>query len=310
MPLALWTDGLSGPPPLAGGTRRDSAWLRCRLACVGTSERLEVTLLPGTRALLAAHGRELPQRDDLCGAFCGALALRAAGIEAGGGEGIDQDAVALAARSVISPPPATGVLPLGESGRRDYRLSLPVIEDPALSGTTATGLCRAVEELSTGQLAAIPYSGPWSASALGELFEVAAGLERPVTLVANLATRQLWGARPRTDQLLGYLFDGEQAGPAADWDVGHFACVIGRVRGPAGILYGVADTYPSLGGGGLHLQPQERLALALERPEMPPGGLIVIAFAQDAPAVRAGAGTLGLNEALWDNGTVTREMLR
>ena len=59
-------------------------------------------MLPGARALLAAHGPELPQRDDLCGAFCGALALRAAGIEGGGGEGIDQDAVALAAGSVIS----------------------------------------------------------------------------------------------------------------------------------------------------------------------------------------------------------------
>jgi hypothetical protein len=199
---------------------------------------------------------------------------------------------------------------LGESGRRDYRLSLPVIEDPALSGTTASGLCRALEELSAGQLATIPYRGPWGASALGGLFEVAAALQRPVTLVANLATRQLWGARPRTDQLLGYLFDGEQAGPAADWDVGHFACVIGRVRGPTGILYGVADTYPSLGGRGLHLQPQERLALALERPDMPPGGLIVIAFTEEAPAVRAAAASMGLNEALWDNGTVIREMLR
>jgi hypothetical protein len=211
---------------------------------------------------------------------------------------------------VISPPRAAGALPSGESGRRDYRLSLPVIEDPALSGTTAAGLCRALEELSGGQLAAIPYSGVWSASAVGGLFEVLAGLRCPVTLVANLATGQLWGALPRTDQLLGYLFDGEQAGPAADWDVGHFACVIGRVRGPTGILYGVADTYPSLGGRGLHLQPQERLALALERPEMAPGGLIVIASAEEAPAVRAAAAATGLNEALWDNGTVTREMLR
>jgi hypothetical protein len=277
---------------------------------MGTSQRLEISLLGGARALLAAHGRELPQRDDLCGAFCGALGLRAAGISGGGGEGIDQDAVALAAGSVISPPRATGALPLGESGRRDYRLSLPVIEDPALSGTTASGLCRALEQLSAGQLAAIPYSGPWSPSALDGLFEVAAGLQRPVTLVANLATRQLWGARPRTDQLLGYLFDGERAGPAADWDVGHFACVFGRVRGPSGILYGLADTYPSLGGRGLHLQPQERLALALERPDMAPGGLIVIAFTEEAAAVRAGAAAMGLNEALWDNGTVVREMLR
>ena len=86
--------------------------------------------------------------------------------------------------------------------------------------------------------------------------------------------------------------------------------MIGRVQGPAGILYGVADTYPSLGGGGLHLQPQERLALALQRPDMPPGGLIVIAFAEEAAAVRGGAAAMGLTEALWDNGTVIRETLR
>ncbi|MFI5004964.1 MAG: DUF6885 family protein, partial [Solirubrobacterales bacterium] len=42
---------------------------------------LEIALLPGARELLALHARELPQRDDLCGAFCGALALGAAGIE-------------------------------------------------------------------------------------------------------------------------------------------------------------------------------------------------------------------------------------
>jgi len=273
-------------------------------------ERLEITLLPGARALLASHGRELPQRDDLCGAFCGALALHAAAIEDRSRTAIDQDTVALAAGTVVSPPRPHGELPLGEPGRRDYRLSLPVIEDAALSGTTAAGLCEAVEELSEGQLAAIPYGGKWSASGLAGLFDLAAGLQRPVTLVANLATRQLWGARPSADQLLGYLLDGARDGPAADWDVGHFACVIGRVRGPGGSLYVVADTYPSLGSRGLHLQPQERLALALERPGMPPGGLIVIPFAEEAAAVRAGAAALGLSEGLWDNGTISRETQR
>jgi hypothetical protein len=86
--------------------------------------------------------------------------------------------------------------------------------------------------------------------------------------------------------------------------------VIARVRGPRGNLYGLADTYPSLGSGGIHLQPQERLAVALQRPEMPAGGVIVIASAEDAPAVRSGAGALDLIEGVWDNGTVTAEMLR
>jgi Family of unknown function (DUF6885) len=270
---------------------------------------LDLTLLPGARALLAVHGRELPQRDDLCGAFSAALALRAAGINDHEGQPLDQDTVALAAGSFVSTLQDRGSLPLGEQGRRDYRLSLPSIADPAVSGTTAAGLVHAVERLSSGRLAAIPYSGPWTAATLGGLFDVVSALGGPVALVANFATRHLWGAHAAPDQLLDYLLDGEQVGPPPDWDVGHFACLIGRVRGPGGSLYGVADTYPSLGSRGLHLQPAERLAAALERRDMPAGGMIVIAVAEDAPIVRAGADALGLAEGLWDNGTVMPEAL-
>jgi Family of unknown function (DUF6885) len=272
--------------------------------------RLELTLLPGARELLAVHARELPQRDDLCGAFCGALALRAAGIEVRDGGPIDQDAVALAAGSVVSALSAPDSLPAGETGRRDYRLPLPLAEDPSVSGTTAVGLVGAIEELSGGRLAAIPLCGPWTAGTLDGLFEVAAALEHPLTLVANFASHHLWGSRAGADQLIGYLLDGQPVGPPPDWDVGHFACLFGRVQGPAGSLYGVADTYPSLGRGGIHLQPRERLAAALERRDMPAGGMIAIAFAEDAPALRAGAGAIGLLEGVWDNGTVAPEMLR
>lgn len=266
---------------------------------------LDMTLLPGARTLLAVHARELPQRDDLCGAFCGALALRAAGFDDHEGEPVDQDAMALAAGSVVSRFRDISILPFEEQGRRDYRLSLPLVEDPAASGTTAAGLLAAVTQLSGGRLVAIPYSGPWTAATLGGLFDRAASLQRPVTLLANFATHHLWGGRPRADQLLDYLFDGEPAGPPPDWNAGHFACVIGRVRGPAGSLYGIADTYPSLGAGGVHLQPEQSLAAALERRDMPAGGMLVIAFAEDTPAIRSGAAALGLVEGLWDNGTAT-----
>jgi hypothetical protein len=273
------------------------------------SQTLSMTLLPGARDLLAAHARELPQRDDLCGAFCGALALRAAGIDRHDGEPLDQDAVALAAGSVVSGLRDAGTLPHGEGGRRDYRVALPLIDDADVSGTTAAGLLDAIDRLSDGTLAAIPYSGPWSEDTLAGIFDLAAALERPVTLVANFATRHLWGARATVAQLLGYLLDGEQDGPPADWDVGHFACVVGRVRGPGGSLYAVADTYPALGDGGVHLQPRERLATALERRDLPAGGMMVIASAQDGASVRSGADALGLREGIWDNGTVTRETL-
>jgi hypothetical protein len=111
------------------------------------------------------------------------------------------------------------------------------------------------------------------------------------------------------NQLLGYLFEGTQDGPPPDWDVGHFACVFGRVRGPRGSLYCVADTYPALGIEGVHVQPQERLAAALDRRDMPAGGMLVVVSAGDAETVRSGANAAGLVEGMWDNGTVTPETL-
>jgi hypothetical protein len=286
-------------------------------ASVAGGARAELILLAGARELLAAHQAALPQRDDLCGAFCGALALHAgnagqaaaAGAVAEAGEVLDQDAVALAAGSVVSRLADSAHLPHGEGSRRDYRLALPLIEDGALSGTTAAGLVRAIDGLSGGALAAIPYAGPWSAETLSGLFEeVLAELQRPVSVVANIATRHLWGSRASAAQLLAYLLDGELQGPAPDWDVGHFVCVFASVRGRRGRLYCLADTYPSLGSRGVHLQPQERLALALRRPGMAAGGMVVVVGREDAAGVRAASRELGLEEEAWDNGSVMAQI--
>ncbi len=267
-------------------------------------ESIDVKLLPGARALLDAHALELPQKDDLCGAFCGALALAAAGIRERDGEPLDQDAVAIAAGSLVSRVPDTEILPAGETGRRDYRLEMELIDDGSRSGTTASGVITAIDLLSRGGLAAIPLSGPWTERTLDGLFDAVALLERPVTLLANLHTGYLWGGRSSPTHILGYLFAGvAHAGPHADWQVGHFTCLIARADGPGGRLYAVADTYPSLGNRGLHVQPSELLAAAIARRERPAGGLIVVCFTEDAPAVRAAAADLGLSEGIWDNGT-------
>jgi hypothetical protein len=269
--------------------------------------QLELTQLPGSRALLAEHAAELPQRDDLCGAFCGALALRAAGIKLWRDEAVDQDAVAQAAGTVVSRVPDLASLPHGEPGRRDYRIAPPLIDDGAVSGTNCAGVVGAIGELSGEGLAAIPCAGPWTAPALDGMFDLLAALSHPASLIANVATKHLWGGAARADQLLAHLLDGADDGAAPDWDVGHFVCVVARTRGPAGALYAIADTYPSLGRDGVHAQPRERLALALQRPQMAPGGAIAVVAAADAAAVRAGARALGLEEGVWDNGSVTAE---
>jgi hypothetical protein len=267
---------------------------------------MQLELLPGARELLALHERELPQRDDLCGAFCGALALRAAGIDSAAGEPLDQDTVALAAGSVVAS--THGSLPHGERGRRDYRLQIPVIDDSAISGTTAAGVQRALQELGGGELQALPFAGPWDASTVDGLFALLARSQRPASLIANLATHHLWGSHASVSQLLAYVCDGTLEGPQPDWHVGHFVCVVGRIAGPAGNLYALADTYPSLGDRGVHLQPRERLAAALERRDMPAGGVLALLTAGDAERVRDGATGLGLREEIWDNGSATADL--
>ena len=89
--------------------------------------------------------------------------------------------------------------------------------------------------------------------------------------------------------------------------MGHFVVVVGRVEGPAGSLYAIADTYPALGDRGVHLQPRERLAAALERGDMPEGGMLVVVVCAGRGAdARGRRDRLGLREAIWDNGTVPR----
>lgn len=274
----------------------------------GEQASLKTVLLPGARALLERHARELPQRDDLCGAFCGALALNAAGLErTPAGEPLDQDAVAIAAGSIVSVGRDPDTLPAGETGRRDYRLEIPTIDDPEISGTTAAGVAEAIPALSSGAIEALTYAGPWTAQTLRGLFDAAARAEQAVTLLANLATHHLWGGHPTAAQLLAYLYDGADDGPAPDWDVGHFVCVVARTEGPGGRLYTVADTYPALGDHGVHLQPEERLAAAIARPDKPAGGMIAAVAAPDAPRLRAAAAALGLEERLWDNGTIAEQ---
>ncbi len=266
---------------------------------------LGATLLPGARALLAAHAEEIPQRDDLCGAFCGALAMRAAGIARVGGEVLDQDTVAVAAGSIVSDSRDPDTLPEGETGRRDYRLEIPGIDDPEISGTTAAGVVDAIAELGGGEIVPIPISGPWTPETLTGMFDLALSFQEPVTLIANLATHHLWGGHPNGVQILDQLYEGGEQGPPADWDVGHFTCVAGRIEGPGGSLYLVVDTYPALGNRGIHLQPTGRLADAIDRRDKPAGGIIAVVSEREAGPLREGAGALGLREEIWDNGTVT-----
>ena len=164
---------------------------------------MQFTPIPGAERLVGLHAAELPQKDELCGAFWGTLAFRLAGITLHGAE-VDQDAIGLEAGAILSagePEP----LPYGDPGRRDYRAAFPTVEDSALSGTSAVGLVHALRELAGDSAAIIPIAGPWTPAAVRALLDATEVRQEPCTLIANLATRHLWGSRPGPAAAFAYL---------------------------------------------------------------------------------------------------------
>jgi hypothetical protein len=269
---------------------------------------LETHLVPDVERLLALHVAELPQKDELCGPFWGTLALRLFGHTATpSGEAIDQDAVALEAGTVLSPPPRLDSLPPGEPGRSDYRLDLPTDASAAASGSSVAGVARAVHALSDGAIEAIPVAGPWDREAVLTVMSIAVAEPTVCLIMANVSTVLLWGSRPSPPQIVAYLHTGDASGgPPPDWDVGHFVALLGVVTGKRGTLVVTADTYGSLGWDGVHLQPVEQVSSSLHRGGTNAGGIIVFVGADRSSSVAAELKKARFVMEMWDNGSVDR----
>lgn len=255
-----------------------------------------VAAVPGPPDLALLHKRALPQKDQLCGPFWGALALTAFGHPTG------TEAVAQRAGTVLAEGDPAGWLPPGASPRTDYAAPLPTTADEARAGTSATGLARAVEELCDGDLSVVPVGGPWTAETVAHFVEAASSAPGCV-LVANGRTGRLWGSRPDPALLLDHLLGGADGAPAPDWDAGHFLQVLAVVRGPGGALVALRDTYPTLGWGGHHLQPAEAVAAALERGDGAEGGVLCVCAASAAGTMRGRFERAGFTLRHWNNGT-------
>ena len=261
---------------------------------------MDVALLSGAERIAALQAEERQQKDNLCGCFWASLVLRAHGFSE-----VDQDAVAVRAGSLL-PHPSDEDVPPGARPRQDYRLPIPVVDDHDVTGTGEPGLARAIGELSGGSLVAVPVAGPWTAGSVLALFS-AAGEEPGAALVANVRTGCFWGSRAPVASLLEALAGRDVDGPPPDWDVGHFVTLAGLVRGPAGALVLVGDTYQELGWRGYYLQPAAAVAAALARGDGREGGVLCVCPAAAEEALRARLAAAGFDLRHWDNGTPDRE---
>jgi hypothetical protein len=258
----------------------------------------------GPPVLASLHAAELPQKDQLCGAFWGSLALRALGFAEAGGAPVDQDAVAREAGTTLAGGDPAQWVPPGASPRGDHRLTFPEAGDEA-SGTAAPGVARAIDVLSGGALRAVPVAGPWDAGRIVVLLRELEGLGEAVVPIANVRTSAFWGSHADPGLLLAVLAGREAAEPPPpDWDVGHFVGLAVLLEGSGGALVVVRDTYRALGAAGYHAQPAGALAAALRRDDGKEGGVLCVIASVEADRLESRLRALGFDVRHWDNGSV------
>jgi hypothetical protein len=264
--------------------------------------RLDAT---GTDLIGGLQTSWMPQKDGCCGPFWGAIALRAFGIERFEDEAVDQDLLAVQSGTTLDDEgdPYEALPPRSEP-RLDYRLPLPVADHPAASGTSAHAVADGIERVGEGQVSVLPVAGPWTPESVEALLDTVAEVTPDAVLIANWATRHLWGSHPTPQALLAHLAGRDDVGgPPAEWDVGHFANLVGLLRGPGRSFVVVRDSYPSLGWEGHHLQPPTAAAAALRRGDGKEGGVLVALRAQAGDEMERRLEERGFELRHWNNGT-------
>ncbi len=255
--------------------------------------------IPATaRRVLASQIRERQQKDELCGPFWVAAIVAALT-----GRQVSQDEAAIAAGTLLTAGGGLlSDLPPGAASRTDYEQAIRTTPDSSLAGTSPRGIVRAVSALSAGQVTAIPVCGPWTEEGVGRLADLV--LDQPDTVaILNVATRYLWNSHASLPDIAGYLDGARPACAPSEWQVGHYVAIVGSLASDYRRVLLCADTYPSLGAGGVHWQAPDGLAAALRRPAEPTsGGVIVAVPAARETEVRAWAADVALEVGYWDNG--------
>ncbi len=307
-------------------------------AADGRIGRRFARLFPGERlvpvdraeAMAAVFDTLGPQRPATCGAYVLSYLFPALGFREHAGHDLrDEDYLAhLSAVTVevhevplseaIGRRVAAGELTEAEAlerhGRQWYRYPVRSSADPVESGTSPTGVARAVALGSDGGLVALPIA------ARLELGEVQLSDVRWAALLELLAARAeawQWHAifNYELDQLLrptdpSYgadvlrLPDVATRIPRDDWGVGHFVGLVGlwQMQGGAWWLL-LCDTYKERGFDGYQPQPAELMRRGLVRTDGRGGGLLLVVPADRSASIANAIAALGLELRMWSNGS-------
>ena len=292
------------------------------------------TFVEGWDAIAAMFDTLDDQRPATCGAYATRYLLAPLGFrEADGVDTTREDYLAHLAGTVIEETElgdvdaAAAVVAaeglsddeaIGRFPRTWYGWPLRSSNDDAITGTSPTGVARAIALGSGGALATLPV--PSRASDRDVLFTP----ERFDALLATLESKAaLWGVHPianlEVDQLLDATSDAyeasalagpdpESAIPRERWGVGHFVGIGAFWRDASGRRWTLLlDTYKARGFDGYVPMPAESLRRALVRQDGRDGGLLLVIRREALHDARRAIEDLGLGIRMWGNGSLEPE---
>jgi hypothetical protein len=272
------------------------------------------------------------QRPSTCGAYAARYLLAPLGHpSAEGGDTTREDFLAHLAGTVLE---AAEVGPAEEAGAAArasglsdeealdrfpdtyYGWPLRSSADPAVAGTSPTGVARAIALGSGGALTTLPVPARDAGG------HVLLDPERWAALLDVLGEHLVaWRIHPianyEADQLLDPTTDAYRSGlagrpvddlPRDRWGVGHFAGVCGLWRDAAGQTWILLlDTYKDRGWNGYEPQPAELLRRGLVREDGREGGLLLVVPREHLAALHGAVDAIGLEVRMWGNGSLEPE---
>lgn len=326
---------MSVAPPFAVDVRREvPGGQPARRVIEAIFPNADVAYVEEWSSIAEVFDRLEDQRPATCGAYAARYLLAPLGYPQS--DGVDttrEDFLAYLAGTVIEREELDDVqrttTAVAEAGLSDaeaiehfprtwYGWPLRSSDDDAITGTSPTGVGRAIAIGSSGELVTVPVPSrdrdgaalldPDRFHALFDVIESHLGSWR-IHPIANLEVDQLLDVTSDAyapDAIAGP--DPEAMIPRERWGVGHFVGIGAFWRGEHGRRWTLLlDTYKARGFSGYVPMPAESLRRAILREDGRTGGLLLVLPRASLDAAAAAIRDIGLEIRMWGNGSLEPE---